>query len=127
MLDTIKNFTFSSKQSGNISLAKCRQESNVPKTLTKSQILYLRKQAHSRKCIVTVGNAGLTDAVINEADSSLAHHELMKIRVNADDQISRKKITEQICDKLDANLVFAIGHVITVYRPAKKPIIALPK
>ena len=99
----------------------------MPKTLTKSQILYLRKQAHALKCIVTVGSAGLTDAVINEADSSLEHHELMKIRVNADDQISRKKMTQQICEKLNANLVFAIGHVITVYRAAKKPLIVLPK
>jgi len=95
--------------------------------LTKSQIHFLKKQAHVKKCIVTVGNAGLTDAVLNEAESSLAHHELMKIKINADDHSSRKKIAEKICQVLGATLILSIGHVIAIYRPAAKPILLLPK
>jgi len=99
----------------------------MPTKLTPSQIRYLRKQAHAKKCIVTVGNAGLTDAVIQEADSSLSHHELMKIKINASDKLARKEIADKICGALDAALVLAIGHIIVIYRPAKKALIQLPK
>jgi len=94
--------------------------------LTKSQIRFLRKQVHSYKCIVTVGNAGLSEAVLNEAENSLAHHELMKIKINAGDQLTRKKIAQQICTSLGASLVLSIGHVIAIYRPATRPVIVLP-
>lgn len=99
----------------------------MPITLTPSQIRFLRKQAHAKKCIVTVGNAGLTDSVIQEADSSLSHHELMKIKINASDKPARKAIIDKMCSALDASLVLAIGHVIAVYRPAKNPQLKLPK
>lgn len=95
--------------------------------LTKTQIRFLKKRVHALKCIVIVGSAGLTEGVLKEADSSLAHHELMKIKINAEDQTSRKKIAEQLCTSLDATLILAIGHVIAVYRAAKNPSIILPK
>lgn len=94
--------------------------------LSNAQIRFLKKQAHHMKCVVTVGSAGLTDAVINEADVSLAHHELMKVRINAD-TATRKAITQTLCDKLGAALVLSIGHVIAIYRPADPARLALPK
>ena len=95
--------------------------------LSAAQRRYLKKMVHSRHVIVIVGNAGLTEAVIKEADSSLQHHELMKIRINAEDRAARTRMSEELCDALNANLVLAVGHVIAVYRPAKPPIIKLPK
>jgi RNA-binding protein len=94
--------------------------------LTNKNIRYLKSLAHKYKPIVIVGNAGLTEAVINEIDSSLAHHELMKIRVNAPDRESRRSLLNEIADQANCSLVQHIGNIGLFYRPAKKPVIQLP-
>ena len=96
-------------------------------TLAPKQQRYLRKLAHHKKPIVTVGNAGLTEAVLAEAEICIDRHELMKIRVNAPNQSSRKAMTQKICQALDAALVLSIGHIIAIYRPATPAQIQLPK
>ena len=95
--------------------------------LTNKQKKYLRSTAHSLKPVVMVGSAGLTDAVINETDSVLETHELIKAKVSADTKDDRKKIAEQIVKQTDAVLVQIIGHIVILYRPRKKnPEISLP-
>ncbi len=94
--------------------------------LTPKQQRHLKTLAHNRKPIVIVGSAGLTDNVIAEISNALDHHELIKIRVNAADKQSRTKMIETICQQTQSTLVFAIGHVATVYRRADKPTIVLP-
>ena len=50
--------------------------------------------AHDYKPVVIIGGNGLTDAVINETDIVLETHELVKIKVNADDKAGgRSSIT----------------------------------
>lgn len=94
--------------------------------LTPKQLRHLKTLAHSRKPIVIIGSAGLTDNVIAEISNALDHHELIKIRVNAADKASRTKMIETICQQTHCTLVFAIGHVATVYRHAEKSKIILP-
>ena len=96
-------------------------------TLTPKQQRYLRQLAQHKKPIVTVGNAGLTEAVLAEAEICIARHELIKIRVNAADQPSRKTMIKDICHALDAALVLSIGHIAAVYRPGSPPVLQLPK
>lgn len=95
--------------------------------LSQKQIRYLRGLAHHRKPVVIIGGAGLTQAVLDEIDSSITHHELIKIRVNADDKASRQSMIGEICSKLNCTEIFSIGHVATFYRRSKKPVIELPK
>ncbi|MFK5895100.1 MAG: ribosome assembly RNA-binding protein YhbY [Pseudomonadota bacterium] len=97
-------------------------------TLTNKQQRYLRGLAHSFKPVVTVGSAGLTDAVINETDAVLETHELIKARVNADNKADRIDIANKIINQTGAVLVQIIGHIVILYRPKKKdPQISLPK
>lgn len=86
-------------------------------SLPSEQHRALKKQAHHLKTIVTTGAAGLTDAVSAEIDRALHDHELVKIKLVADDRSARKRMTESICERLEAACVQQIGHTATFYRP----------
>ena len=73
------------------------------------------------------GNAGLSDSVLTEIDSSLAHHELIKVRLGGMERDDRAAATTAICDKTGSQLVNTIGHIAIFYRPSKQRLIALPK
>jgi RNA-binding protein len=88
--------------------------------LTNKQQRHLRSLAHPLKPVVTVGNAGLTDAVINETDAVLETHELIKARVNAETKADRVNIANEIISQTGAVLVQIIGHIVILYRPRKK-------
>ena len=94
--------------------------------LNPKQQRHLKALAHALKPIVIIGSAGLTDNVIAEISNALGHHELIKIRVNAADKNSRMEMIASICQQTQGTLVFAIGHVATVYRRADKPKITFP-
>jgi len=87
---------------------------------------HLRKLAHHLKPVVIVGNAGLTENVLTEIDGALAHHELIKVKINAADKTERRAIIDKICEQTAANWVLSIGHIAAFYRPAEKPKINLP-
>jgi RNA-binding protein len=78
----------------------------------------LRARSHYLKPVVITGNAGITPAVLNEISLALDHHELIKVRVNAADRDQRGEMTQMICSELEATLVQAIAHIVTIYRPA---------
>lgn len=85
-------------------------------SLSENQKRQLRKLGHTLKPVVIIGANGLTDAVCNETDLSLAHHELLKIKVNAADRDERDAIIESLCQRCPAELVQRIGHIALVYR-----------
>lgn len=95
--------------------------------LKEKQKRHLRGLLHQCKPVVIIGGAGLTENVMQEIDNALAHHELVKIKVNADDKAARTAMVEQICEKTQSQLVQTIGHTASFYRPAKEPVIKLPK
>lgn len=96
------------------------------RSLSEKQKRHLRSLAHSLKPLVMIGGAGLTEAVQRELDLTLAHHELVKVRVSADDREQRKAMIRKLCDESRAALVQEIGHIAVLYRPADKPRITLP-
>lgn len=95
-------------------------------SITDKQKRHLRSLAHALKPVVMTGNAGLSEAVLRELDIALAHHELIKVRVNAGDRDERRAMTASMCTQAGAVLVQEIGHIAVLYRPADKPKIVLP-
>lgn len=95
-------------------------------TLTEAQKRHLRKLAHNLKPLVIIGANGLTENVVNEIDQTLAHHELIKVKVNAMDREERDAMIAAFCERLDCALVQRIGNTAVVYREAEKPKITLP-
>ena len=91
--------------------------SNTKTPLTPKERQALKQQAHHLNPTVMVGQSGLTDAIIQEADSSLTAHELIKIRVLGDDREEREAIYQTLCEKLDAHPVQHIGKLLVIWRP----------
>lgn len=95
--------------------------------LNNQQKRYLKSLAHARKPVVMIGGNGLTPAVLEELRAALDHHELIKVRVNAEDRASRADIIERICSALQTELVQRVGHVATLFRRnPEAPRIRLP-
>ena len=59
-------------------------------------------------------------------DVALAHHELIKVKINAADKSERQAIIDKISEQTAAGWVLSIGHIAGFYRPAEKPKIVLP-
>ena len=96
-------------------------------SLTATQRLFLRTHAHALHPVVMIGNAGLSEAVWKELESSLKSHELIKIKVSSDDKTIREGVLNEICTKLVAAPVQHIGKILVIYKTAEKPKLALPK
>ncbi|MDG4555249.1 MAG: ribosome assembly RNA-binding protein YhbY [Candidatus Competibacter sp.] len=84
--------------------------------LTNPQKRHLKALAHRRKPVVIVGDNGITPTVAHEILLALDHHELIKIRVNAEDRETREAMIAEICATTDAALVQRIGHIATLFR-----------
>lgn len=95
--------------------------------LTNPQKRHLKALAHHRKPVVIIGDSGITPAVLHEILLALDHHELIKIRVNAEDREAREAMIEEICATADAALIQRIGHIATLFRRnPEAPRIELP-
>jgi len=96
--------------------------------LSKTQIKFLRKLAHDLNPVILLGQHGFTDAVLNELNIALDHHELVKIKLSGSDRDQREELINTICEQSQSEVVQAIGKTVTVFRSnAKKPVIELPK
>jgi len=84
-------------------------------SLTEKQKRALRGRGHTLKPVVSIGNSGLSKAVLRELELSLEHHELMKIRISSADRDECRKIVDHICITFNTELVQAIGHIALLY------------
>ena len=91
-------------------------------TLSEPQKKKLRGLGHKLKPVVTVGEAGLSESLVAEFESSLEHHELMKIRVRTGDRSARDAIISELCTTSGAELIQRVGNVALLYKenPEKK-------
>ncbi len=96
--------------------------------LSTSQVRFLRGLAHSLKPVVMVGGNGVTESLLEELNRALDVHELIKVKVRAEEREERDEMIELLCKKSGATQLQRVGHVVTIYRAnPKKPKIALPK
>ncbi len=94
--------------------------------LSKSQSRFLRSLAHNLKPVVTVGNNGLTDAVLAELELALNTHELVKLKLRGD-RDQRSAWIERAIRATGATVVQTIGQVCCLYRRhPDNPQLALP-
>ncbi len=90
--------------------------------LSEPQKKHLRGLGHGLKPLIMVGDAGLSPSLLAEFESTLAHHELIKIRVRVGDRDARDRIIGELCASGSAELVQRIGNMALLYRanPKKK-------
>ena len=100
----------------------------MPTQLTNAQIRFLRGQAHDLKALLQTGGKGVTPAFLAELDEVLERHELVKVKVAAEDRDQREALIDALVGRSNAALVQRIGHVAILYRPSKdKRQIVLPR
>ncbi len=100
----------------------------MPAALSSSQKRYLRSLAHGLKPVVMVGAKGITDSLVAELDAALAHHELIKVKIAAEDRESRDAAVVELFERVDAAVVQRIGNIAVAFRRnPQKPQIELPR
>lgn len=96
--------------------------------ISNKQKRWLKKQVHHLKPVVTLGQAGLSQGVLNEIEIALDHHELIKVKVNAGDRDMRDAAITAIVAQTDSDLIDRIGSTAAFFRanPEKKAPMRLP-
>ncbi len=94
-------------------------------SLTDHQKKHLRGLGHALKPLILIGEAGLSDSVRAEFESTLSHHELIKVSVRVGDRKLRNEIIKELCASSGAALVQRVGNMALLYRenPEKKKIV----
>ena len=97
------------------------------KSLSKAAVKYLKGISHGLNPYVTIADKGVTENIINELETTLDHHELVKIKIRADRE-QRAKLIDEIIKTTQATEVQRIGQTLTIYRAnPKNPVYELPK
>ena len=86
--------------------------------LNNKQKQYLKGLAHPLKPVVMLGNNGLTEGVLAEIEQALKHHELIKIKVAAEERETKALIVDAIVRETKASNVQVIGNMLVLYRPS---------
>jgi len=88
--------------------------------LTEQQKKTLRGLGHKLQPVITVGTGGLSDSLLEEFESSLEHHELMKVKVSTGDRDERNTTILALCECSGAQLVQRVGNIGLLFRKKKK-------
>jgi RNA-binding protein len=100
----------------------------MPTVLSNAQKRYLRGLAHALKPVLLVGAKGVTPSLLAELGDVLEQHELVKVKVAAEDRETRDANIESLVTESDASLVGRIGHTAILYRRRlDKPLVILPR
>lgn len=85
--------------------------------LTGYQKKYLKGLAHGLKPVVFIGQSGLTEPVVQNADAALKKHELVKVKFIAIKEKKQKNdIIAAFGERTAAELVGRIGHTAIFFR-----------
>lgn len=96
--------------------------------LTAAQNRFLRGQAHGLKAVLQTGDKGLSEPFLAELEEVLERHELIKVKLAAEDRQARDAMIGQLAQRTGAAMVQRIGHVVILYRPSRdKRTIVLPR
>jgi putative YhbY family RNA-binding protein len=85
-------------------------------TLASAERRALRARAHHLEPVVSIGQQGLTPAVLAEIEVALKAHELIKIRVHSDSRTEREAMLASIAESLACAPVQHLGKLLIVWR-----------
>jgi RNA-binding protein len=96
--------------------------------LTNPQKRYLKGLAHDLRPVIMIGAKGVSAALLAELDAALEQHELVKVKIAAEDRETRDVWIEAMIEGSACGLVARIGNVAVIFRRSKsKPFVILPK
>ena len=74
----------------------------MPIVLTNAQTRFLRGQAHGLKAILQVGGKGISQTLVDEVIAALEHHELIKVKIAAEDRDAREALARELATSASA-------------------------
>jgi len=89
-------------------------------TLNNADKKRFRAIGHQLKPVITVAEKGLSENIQLELERALNDHELIKLKLVAGDKAAKAALIEEICALSKCAVVQTIGHVLLIYRAAKK-------
>lgn len=89
-------------------------------TETGKQRRHLRALAHPLKPVVQIGFRGLTESVIEQVETQLEVHELIKLKLGEECPVEATEVRDALASSLRAETVQIIGRTVIAYRPRKK-------
>lgn len=81
----------------------------------------LKQIAHHLHPALSVGEQGLSPAVLAEAERALDDHELIKVRFHHGDRDLRRNMGADLAAQCNAEIVQNIGKVFVLYRASAHP------
>ena len=84
--------------------------------MKKIEKLNYKSQAHKVRSSVLIGKAGLNEKVINEINTQLKAHKLIKIKISSNDKIYRNEIQEKICKITNSVTINKIGKIFVIFK-----------
>jgi RNA-binding protein len=94
-------------------------------TLSSKERATLRAEAHHLDPIVRIGHHGLSDTLLGALDDALRTHELVKVQIGRQTELSAREAAQQLAGAVRADVVQVIGKTVTLYR--ENPEIDRPK
>ncbi len=95
--------------------------------ITSKQRAFLRGLSNDMDAIFQVGKLGINPELTEGISGALETRELIKITVLKNCMEDSKEIARILSERTRSDIVQQIGRKIVLFRPAKKPIIELPK
>ena len=95
--------------------------------LTGKQKRHLRALGHKLKPLILIGKKEIEDALVVETNASLDHHELIKVKLLESCLLDRNEASDMLATACNADIAQILGKTFLLYRPAKNPVITLPK
>jgi RNA-binding protein len=89
-------------------------------TLTSKARAELRAEAHHLTALVHVGHQGLTPAIVDALDDALRTHELVKVQLGKQVDVSARDAAAELAKAVRADVVQVIGKTTTLYRENRK-------
>jgi RNA-binding protein len=95
--------------------------------LTGKQKRHLRALGHKLKAVIQIGKKEIEQALINESNAALDHHELIKVKLLESCMLDRNEASETLASACGADIAQLLGRTFLLYRPADPAVIVLPK
>ena len=88
--------------------------------LTSKERAQFRAQANTIETTLMVGKAGVTDAVVAEAENLLTAHELVKGKVLEGAFMTPREVCDALCEATGAEGIAVIGTKFVIWRFSEK-------
>ena len=95
--------------------------------MTSKQRAYLRSLAQHTDPVIQIGKAGITPELCEAVSEALEARKLIKINILKNCFEDPRELADTLSGRTRSEVVQLIGRKIVLYRPAREPVIVLPK